>query len=413
MAPKRETAPDWWLLTTALALLFLGVFVVFDASYPRAGQAISTGQDMFFYLKRQAMWAVLALGALGLGMRLKYWRLRPWWLALTVIAAVLLVAVLIPGIGIVVNGSRRWLGAGQARFQPSEFAKIALVIFLAAYGAARRAAIKDPVHGLGPALGVMGVLGALIAHEDLGTAVSMLFTGFLMVHMAGARKRHLALLVLIGGVLFSGFVLHKQYRRERVTAFVNPFSEKAYHGAGYQPAHSLIALGSGGWGGNGIGLGRQKFFYLPAEHTDYIFATIGEEMGLIGTLGLLGAFVLLVVRGLTIAHRTRDRFGSLLAAGLTSMIGVQALMNVAVVTSSVPATGVPLPFISYGGSSLLFAMLAIGMILNVSQYPTVVAAEEPKREPSTRSTRSRQPGNAAAIAGTHRRRDRRAPVSGR
>jgi len=191
---------------------------------------------------------------------------------------------------------------------------------------------------------------------------------------------------------------------------VNPFSEKSYHGAGYQPAHSLIALGSGGWSGSGIGLGRQKFLYLPAEHTDYIFATVGEEMGLVGTLGVLAAFILLVVRGLTIAHRTRDRFGSLLAAGLTSMIGVQALMNVAVVTSSVPATGVPLPFISYGGSSLLFAMLAVGMILNVSQFPTAVVAEEEKRERTTRRRRS-APGRAAAAVGAGRRRDRRTSVS--
>jgi cell division protein FtsW len=145
----------------------------------------------------------------------------------------------------------------------------------------------------------------------------MVFTGVLMIYMAGARKRHLAALALAGALCFGFFVMHKQYRRERVTAFVNPFSDRSYHGAGYQPAHSLIALGSGGWGGSGIGLGRQKFLYLPAEHTDYIFATVGEEMGLLGTVGVLGAFVLLVIRGLTIAHRTRDRFGSLLAAGLT------------------------------------------------------------------------------------------------
>ncbi len=410
---RRETSPDWWLLTTALALLFLGVFVVFDASYPRAGQAASTGQDMFFYLKRQSMWAVLALLAMGAGMRINYWRLRPWWLLLTTVAAVLLVVVLVPGVGIKVNGSRRWLGAGGFTVQPSEFAKITLVIFLAAYGAARKGAIKDLVHGLGPALAILVFLGGLVAIEDLGTAVSMVLTGVVIIHLSGAKKRHLALLGLVGSLFFCAFVLHKEYRRDRITAFVNPFAEKAYNGPGYQPAHSLIALGSGGWGGNGIGLGRQKFLYLPAEHTDYIFATVGEEMGLLGTVAILAAFALLVIRGLTIAHRTRDRFGSLLAAGLTTMIAVQALMNIAVVTSSVPATGVPLPFISYGGSSLLFVMLAIGLILNVSRHPTAVAVEESKREQTVRRARSARTGGAAPSPRPHRRRDRRTPVPSR
>jgi cell division protein FtsW len=167
---------------------------------------------------------------------------------------------------------------------------------------------------------------------------------------------------------------------------------------------------SGGWSGSGIGLGRQKFLYLPAEHTDYIFATIGEEMGLVGTLGVLAAFILLVIRGLTVAHRTRDRFGSLLAAGLTCMLGVQALMNLAVVTSSVPATGVPLPFLSYGGSSLLFATLAVGMILNVSQFPTALIPEETKSERTSR--RARNPKRTASSSGSDRRRYRRASLSG-
>jgi cell division protein FtsW len=409
---RRESAPDWWLLTTALALLFVGVFIVFDASFPRAGQALSTRQDMFFYLKRQALWSLLALGALGVGMRLDYWRVRRWWPALTVLAFVLVIAVLIPGIGTKVNGSRRWIGIGPMTFQPSEFAKLALIIFLAAYGAMRKAAIKDPIHGLGPALAVLILLGGLVAIEDLGTAVSMVLTGVVVIYLSGARKRHMVSLALVGSVFFCVFVMHKEYRRERVAAFVNPFEEKAYNGAGYQPAHSLIALGSGGWRGNGIGLGRQKYLYLPAEHTDYIFATVGEEMGLVGTLGILGAFLMLMVRGLTIAHRTRDRFGSLLAAGLTCMIGVQALMNIAVVTSSVPATGVPLPFISYGGSSLLFVLLAVGIILNISRHPTAAVSEESRREQSTRRSRTARARSTPA-ADPDRRRHRRASVSGR
>jgi cell division protein FtsW len=364
---RSEHSPDWWLLFTAVAMLCVGIFIVFDASYARAALASATGNDAYYYLKRQGLWAALSIVALLVGMRVRYWRLRAWWLAITLLGAVLVTVVLIPGIGIEANGSRRWLGFGFLRLQPSELAKIAVVIFIAAFASARKSRLKQFLTGLAPILGVMGLIGALVAKEDLGTAVSLMATGLLMTYLAGARKRHLAFLCLVCGLAFTGFVLHKEYRIQRVVAFTDPW--EYYDGAGYQPAHSLVALGSGGLTGQGIARGRQKFLYLPAEHTDYIFATVGEEMGLAGTLLLLLAFAFLIGRGLSIAHRTRDRFGSLLAAGLTCMLGVQAVMNVAVVTSSIPATGVPLPFISYGGSSLVFTMLAIGLILNVSQYP--------------------------------------------
>jgi cell division protein FtsW len=362
-----KNGPDWWLLVTTVLLLFLGVFIVFDASYARAAQSSITGQDTFFYLKRQGQWAALSLLAFAMAMRTPYWRLRRWWAVILGFAVLTLILVAIPGIGKEVNGSRRWIGLGPMNFQPSEFAKLALVICIASYAALRKADIKDPLYGLAPILAVTSVLGALVAHEDLGTAVSLVMTGLIMAFVAGAQKRHLAIFCLVGAIGFGLFVSQKKYRMERVQAFMDPW--KHYHGPGYQPAHALIALGSGGLTGKGIARGSQKFLYLPAEHTDYIFATVGEETGLAGSLGLLGLFAFFIVRGLTIAHRTRDRFGSLLASGLTSMLAVQALLNVAVVTSSVPATGVPLPFVSYGGSSLVFTLLSVGLIQSVAQYP--------------------------------------------
>jgi cell division protein FtsW len=364
---NRDNHPDWWLLLAAVALLFLGVFIVFDSSYARASQSAVTGRDSFYFLKRQALWAVLSLIALAIAMRLPYWRLARYWPAFLVVAVVSLVLVLIPGIGLERNGSRRWLGYGMFTVQPAEFAKLAMILFIAAYAAVRKASVKDPIYGLAPILFVVSVLGGLVAIEDLGTGASMAFTGLLMVYLAGARKRHLGAFCLVGLLAFAVFVSHKEYRLQRVKAFINPW--EYYHGAGYQPAQSLVALGSGGWTGKGIARGNQKFLYLPAEHTDYIFATVGEEMGLVGSVGLLAGLCFLVIRGLTVAHRTNDRFGSMVAAGSSCMIAVQSIMNVAVVTSSMPATGVPLPFISYGGSALVFTMISVGILLNVSQHP--------------------------------------------
>lgn len=378
MTTTRASHPDWWLLFTAVALLFLGVFIVFDASYARAAQSAATGRDSFYFLKRQALWAVLGLIAMAIAMRVPYWRLGRYWPLLLLLAAVALILVLIPGVGIERNGSRRWLGTGALTVQPSEFAKLALVIFIAAYGAVRKASVRDPIFGLAPILLVTSALGGLVAIEDLGTGVSMVLTGLIMTYLTGARKRHLAVFCLLGLIAFGAFVAQKEYRVQRVVAFVNPWNY--YDGAGYQPAQSLVALGSGGITGRGIARGNQKFFYLPAEHTDYIFATVGEEMGLIGSLGLLAALCFLVVRGLTVAHRSNDRFGSLLASGLACMIGVQALLNIAVVTSSIPATGVPLPFISYGGSALVFTMLSVGIMLSVSQHPNGRAVGVRQRE---------------------------------
>lgn len=359
---KEETGPDRWLLLTTISLIMVGVLIVFDASYARSALSAGTNHNPFFYLIQQGKWAGLSLVTLLAAMQFPYERLRAWSGKLLAISGFLVFAVLI--IGIEVNGSRRWLGFGPIRFQPSELAKIALVIGIAAYSDWCRQKIRHP-RWFAPPVAAMLVIGGLVAKEDLGTAISLVVTCFAMLFLAGARPAHMGALVGLG--LLAGLLLIavEPYRMERIRAWFDPWGQ--YDGSGYQPVHGLVALGSGGVFGQGIARGTQKFLYLPAEHTDYIFATIGEELGLIGCVGLLLAFGMLVLRGLTVAHRARDWFGSLLASGLTLMLAVQAMLNVAVVTGTVPATGVPLPFISYGGSSLLFTTLAVGIILNISQ----------------------------------------------
>jgi len=368
--PVRE-GYDLKLLFATLLLLLLGLGIVLDASFARAIQSSSTGGDAYFYFKKQATWAGLALLCLFFWMHVPYGFFRRWWWLGVCAAAALLVLVLIPGIGIEVNGSRRWLGLGGLRFQPSEFAKLALVIALARYAELWRHRVQYFARGFLPAVFVVGLLGALVAKEDLGTAITLVVTGFLMIFMMGARLWHVALLLLVLLGAGVGFLMLEPYRMERVYGWLDLiYRPLEYHdNVNYQPWQGLVALGSGGPTGQGLGRGVAKYMYLPAEHTDYIFATIGEETGLIGTLFLLSLFAYVLIRGLTIAHRTRDWFGSLVAAGMVSLVGVQALLNMAVVTCLVPCTGVPLPFISYGGSSLVFTALALGIVLNISQSP--------------------------------------------
>jgi cell division protein FtsW len=399
-ARPRESF-DRILLILTVILLVGGLAVVLDASFARARQSEAYNFDGWYFAKKQAMWVGVSLIALFAGIRTPYWWLRKLSVAAIVAAITLLIVVLIPGIGKEVGGARRWLGFGPVSFQPSEFAKIALVLFLATYSDLWRSRVRDFWRGfVPPVLTVFAVTG-LVAKEDLGTAITIMSTGMCMIFMMGARPKHLMGLVgtaLLGGI---GFLIAEPYRITRVTSWLTLIFDpmKAHDGAAYQPSQGLIALGAGGVYGQGIGAGGAKHLYLPAEHTDYIFATFGEDVGMLGSVGLLMLFAWLIVRGLTVAHRTRDWFGCLLAAGLTCIIGVQTMLNIAVVTGLVPCTGVPLPFISYGGSSLVFTTLAVGIILNVSQYPG-------RRD--TVGTKVRDVSESRADGG----RDRRAYLSG-
>jgi len=362
---NQKRSPDFVLFTLTIVLLVVGVLMVFDASYARAGQS----GDSYYFLKRQAIYAIVGLLAMFVGMRIPYPKLRPFAPLLLFLSIIGLGLVFVPGLGIRANGALRWVKCPLVQqFQPSELAKLGLVLYLASYLATARRDIRDFKRGFFWALIPLGVIGVLVmAEPDMGTTVVLSAVTLTMTYIAGARKRHVAAVVLIGLVLGTGLIFSSHYRRDRLLSFVNPF--KDYRHSGYQVCRSLTALGSGGITGVGLCEGREKLFYLPAEHTDFIFAVLGEEAGLVGTLIIATCFLLFGARGLAVAYRTKDPFGRCLAGGISALISGQALLNMLVVTSSVPATGVPLPFISYGGTSLVLNLFCVGILLSVSKHP--------------------------------------------
>jgi cell division protein FtsW len=367
MSAKRS--PDFVLFSLTITLLVIGVFMVFDASYARA--AAEHG-DKVYFLKRQGVFAIIGLLALFAGMKIPYWQLRPIATGLLMVSIIGLGMVFIPGLGSSVNGATRWVKCpGFGQFQPSELAKLGLILYLANYLVGVGKDIRDLKKGFFWALVPLAPIGILImAEPDMGTTIALTGTALTMIFMAGARKRHVAAVLAVGLLLGSLLIVTSHYRRDRMLSFANPFRD--YYGTGYQICRSLTALGSGGPLGVGLCEGREKLFYLPEEHTDFIFAVLGEEGGLIGTLLVAGLFLGFGARGFIIAFRTKDSFGRLLAGGISAMISGQALLNMLVVTSSIPATGVPLPFISYGGSSLTLNLFCVGILLGVSKYPVPV-----------------------------------------
>ena len=274
--------------------------------------------------------------------------------------------MLVPHLGASVNGSRRWLGLSSLSIQPSEFAKLTLVFFLAVRLADMGERIRSLTSGVVPLLGAIFVVALLIQREpDMGTASIIVAIGFIMLFVAGARIPHL----LMGIFSTAPFVIYSifahSYQRERILAFINPWKDPLNYG--FHIVQSLYALGSGGWWGVGLGASREKFFYLPEQYTDFIFSIVGEELGLIGTLTVVALFLVFATRAVNIAMRAEDRFGYFLALGCTALIVVQAFINIGVVTSSWPVTGVPLPFISFGGSALVVDLIAVALIANVGR----------------------------------------------
>ena len=318
-------------------------------------------------LKMQLFWA--ALGVLvGIGAAaFDYRKLKDWSWLIWLVAIVLLALVFVHGTGLKINGARRWLDFRFARFQSSEFAKFALIIVLAHYGEFHRRQMAGVARGLVlPGLLVAPLLGLIIFEPDFGTTILLVLVTAAMLVLAGSSWKWVVASGAAVAVAIGVAIYHNPVRFKRLLAFWDLEAHK--DGVGYQAWQSLVALGSGGWGGLGLGNGLQKLGFVPENHTDFILSVIGEELGLIATLGIVAAYVVLVVCGLFIASHARDRFGFLLGSGISFLIGFQAFINIGVVTSSLPNKGLPLPFISYGGSSLLMMLVGIGMLLSIARH---------------------------------------------
>ena len=325
--------------------------------------------DAYYYLKKQLTWIGVGLGAMCFAMWSNYLTIKRFAFVLGIIGVICLMLLWTP-LGVEINGATRWLKIGSVQFAPSDLAKVAMVIVMARLLSKNIQNIKHFRNGLLPLLGLLGIVCALILDQpDLGTAIAMAGTVFCMFVIAGARWLHLAGLTILGVGTVVLAIVQEPYRLERVKAFFDPW--KYANDEGYQIIQSLYALGSGGLFGLGLGRSRQKIFYLPEQHTDFIFAILGEELGFIGAFFVIVLFILLAWRGFKIAMNAPDNFSSLMVAGLTVMLVLQAGINIGVVTGALPVTGITLPFISYGGTSLLFSMASIGLLLNISRYNRV------------------------------------------
>lgn len=356
---------DKTLLFAILMLLVISVVMVYSSS---SVVALTTYDDSAFFMKRQLLWAAVGLAFLTLAMRIDHRRLSDQRVVLAIMAIsfILLAVTLVPGIGRLVNGSRRWLRFGMMSFQPVELAKFAIVVYLSYYIAKKGERIRDFMNGMVPAYVVTAVfLSVAVLQPDFGSAMTLAAVAGIMLFAGGANIFHIGgtLLAALPFIIFA--VAHKAYRWRRIVAFLDPWSDP--QGAGHQIIQSFLAFGSGGVFGRGLGEGRQKLFFLPERHSDFIYAVIGEELGLIGALAVILLFLIILWRGVRIALAVGDPFSRLLALGITLLICLQGLINMAVVTGLLPTKGIALPLVSYGGSSLVVTMAALGVLLNVSK----------------------------------------------
>lgn len=359
---RRRNPVDGTLIAIMVMLLLAGLLVLFSATY------YSAAEKPYSEVLKQLMGVALGTAACIVTSRIPYRFWRQGWVVATGLAlsAVLLVLVIIPGVGVYINGSRRWLSLGGLSFQPSELAKFAIVLYMARALSYAGARVRRLWTGIVPVLLVPGMAFLLILEQpNLSTAGLIIIVSLILIIMAGAKWRHI-LLMLAGGIGVGGYYAWSEpYRRRRLLSFRNPFAMMSDEG--YQLSQSLIAFGSGGVFGMGLGQGRQKFAYLPYPESDFIFAIIGEDFGLLGCLAVILLFAALMAAGYRVAVACRDKFGALLAAGITSSITVQAFLNMGVVVGILPTTGLPLPFFSAGGTSVSITMAAMGVLMNISR----------------------------------------------
>ncbi len=381
---RKSISYDPMLLGSVLLLVGMGLVMVYSAS---AITSLEKMGDSFYFLKRQAIAAGIGLVAMAVAMKLGYRRMARLAYPLLVISIILLVLVLIPGLGHSAGGARRWIRMPGISLQPAEITKVAWVIYLAYSLAKKREKVKSFSVGFLPHLAIAGLLVVLcMAEPDFGSSVALLFLMFVLLFAAGAKLSY-----LVGSVLFAlpfayAAIARSEYRMKRILAFLDPWAHR--HDVGYQVSESLMSIGSGGLTGLGLGDGRQKLFFLPEAHTDFIFAIIGEELGLLGVLALVLLYAVIIWRGIRASLGASEPFGTYLGLGITSLIGFQAIVNMSVAMGLVPTKGLTLPFISYGGSSLIMLMGASGLLLSIS------ASATPPRHPARKPTREAMPAQS-------------------
>lgn len=362
---KTKRAPaDRTLMLILVLLLMFGMLSLFSATYYKA---INSG-DSLSEVKKQLIGIGLGAVLMTITSQIPYsfWREPRVVMAGLAGSYILLIVVLIPGVGVYINGSRRWLNIAGISFQPSELAKIASVLYLSSTLSYRLKQLDKFWRGIVPLLIAPGLMFVLIIQQpNLSTAGSVIIVAVLMMLIAGVKWRHLSFMGVVGLIVGGIYAWIEPYRRERLLSFRDPFAQMSDEG--YQLAQSLIAIGSGGLFGRGLGQGRQKFSYLPYPESDFIFAIVGEDFGLFGCCVVIILFIAFAFAGMRIALSCQDRYGCLLASGLTAMITVQACMNIAVVIGVMPTTGLPLPFFSAGGTSISMLMASVGIILSVSR----------------------------------------------
>lgn len=361
---SREKKPDLILLLVTLLLVTVGTVMIYSSSSILAMERFRDGQ---FFLKKQLFFLCLGLGVMVLATRISYYKLRKLAWPGIILSAFFLLLIWVPHLGIRAGGANRWLNLGIFSFQVSEMVKVALILFLAHFLTEKVNHIQEFCQGLLIPLGITGALvGLILLQPDFGTTVIIAIIAFMMIYLAGGRIVHIAGLAALCLPAAIGLLLYKSYRITRLMAFLDPWKDPRR--SGFQIIQSLISFGSGGPFGVGIGDGMQKLFYLPEPHTDFILSVIAEESGFIGVGLVLFLNIILIVRGFQISLKAPDLFGNLLAAGLTMMLAMEAFINIAGVMGLIPLKGLALPFLSYGGTSLIMSLTAVGILLNISSY---------------------------------------------
>ncbi len=351
------------IIQIVIVLIALGIVMIFSSSSVYALKELGSSS---YFLKRHVVYLMIGLVGMLLSMAIDYRVLSRYSKPLLLCAVFFLVLVLVPGIGREVYGARRWFRFFGFGFQPSEFVKIAVLIYVADFLSRKQGVIKDFIHGLFPILAVLAVISLLILKQpDLGTTLLICTVVLIMLFLAGIKLSYIASIILLSLPFIYWLILRVPYRLRRIQAFLDPWQDS--QGIGFQLVQSQIAIGSGGIFGVGLGRSMQKLFYLPAAHTDFILSIVGEELGLAGTFSVIFLFISFIWQGARIAKRTADPFGYFLAVGIVVLIGLQAIINIGVSIGSLPTKGLPLPFVSYGGSALISHLICVGLLLNISK----------------------------------------------